>query len=117
MERKRAVEKHEPSEMRELETGTARGSPLEEVKEGEKMTDPVNKPKEGSKQNPSKAMNHTIPRPFLLATEKRMSQQKRAPVDLTSGEGKRSLTREKRGSLDSKELQQPKSSHSVSLRK
>lgn len=92
--------KHGPGKMKEFEIETAKGTSLEEVKGGEKVKDSMKKPKEASKQNPSRAINHTIPRPFVLATEKRMSQEKRASVQLSPSEP-----------------QQPKSSRSVSRRK
>ncbi|OWM88271.1 hypothetical protein CDL15_Pgr003683 [Punica granatum] len=110
-------EKHQPAEMKETETEIAKKTSGEEVNAGDKLKDSVKKPKEASKQNPCKATNHTIPRPFLLATEKRMSRERRASVDFSFNEEKRSLTRERRGSLDFNEMQQRKLSKSVSLNK
>lgn len=97
--------KHEPREMEEVEVETANGTSLEEARAGGKPKDSVKRPKEASKQNHGKALNHTIPRPFLLETEKRMSRERRASVDFSSSKEKTSLTRERQGSLDFNEPQ------------
>lgn len=124
MEGKEAVEvspllqeKHRHGEMKEAEVETVNGTSLEEGKAGQKMKDSVKRPKGASKQSSSKAINHTIPRPFLLETEKRMSRERRASVDFSSSKEKILLTRERRRSLDFNELQQPKLSNSVGSNK
>ncbi|KAF8027192.1 hypothetical protein BT93_E0182 [Corymbia citriodora subsp. variegata] len=73
--------------------------------------DPMKKPKEAAKQK----AKVTVPQPFSLATERRMSQERRASVDFSSTTEKRT-PRERRGSVDLNNAQ-PKLSKSMSLNK
>lgn len=78
---------------------------------GESPKDPVKKPKEAAKQK----TKVTVPQPFSLATERRISRERRASVDFSSSTEKRT-PREKRGSIEFNNMQ-PKLSKSTSLNK
>ncbi|KAI6707539.1 hypothetical protein NL676_010501 [Syzygium grande] len=78
---------------------------------GESRKDPVKKPKEAAKQK----ARVTVPQPFSLATERRMSRERQASIDFSSSAEKRT-PRERRGSVDLNNMQ-PKLSKSRSLNK
>lgn len=59
----------------------------------------LKKPNQGSK--PSPKLKTTVPQPFSLATDKRMSRERRSSVDFSSVTEKK-LPRERRGSVDFK---------------
>ncbi|KAJ4829391.1 hypothetical protein Tsubulata_014534, partial [Turnera subulata] len=85
---------------------------LEARKVGENQADPSKKPKLAPKKA-AKAKT-TVPQPFSLATEKRMSRERRASVDLSSVTEKK-VIKERRASLDFKDLE-PKLTKSASLK-
>ncbi|XP_030533691.1 protein WVD2-like 3 isoform X2 [Rhodamnia argentea] len=102
---------------RDLQIKTGKETIKEEYKAldarnaGESQKDPVKKPKEAAKQK----AKVTVPQPFSLATERRMSRERRASGDFSSSTEKKAR-RERRGSADFTNLQ-PKLSKSNSLNK
>lgn len=84
-------------------------------KVGESQIGLAKKPKQGSKQSLMKA-KPTIPQPFSLSTEKRMSsKEKRGSIDFSSENMKRK-PKQRHGSMDFKNSDsQPRLSRSVSL--
>ncbi|KAJ0053348.1 hypothetical protein Pint_03459 [Pistacia integerrima] len=77
--------------------------------------DRARKLNQGSKLSNLKS-KATVPRPFSLATEKRiLSRERLASVDFSSLTETKSMPKERRGSVDSKDLQRPKLTKSVSL--
>lgn len=77
------------------------------------QTDSSKKSKEGLKQNAKG--KHTIPQPFSLATETRMSKERRGSMDFSAANDPERRLKEKLGSFDFKDPQ-PKLSKSVSLK-
>ncbi|XWS62173.1 hypothetical protein CRYUN_Cryun07bG0188300 [Craigia yunnanensis] len=86
---------------------------LKAEKVGENQTALAKKPKQGSKQ--SLKAKPTIPQPFSLSTEKRLSKEKRGSIDFSSENMKRK-PKQRHGSMDFKNsFSQPRLSRSVSL--
>lgn len=112
-------DEHSPEDLKDkgLQIETKKGTIKKEYKAqnvrnaAESQKDPVKKPKEAAKQK----AKVTVPQPFSLATERRMSQERRAPVDFSSPTEKRTPG-ERRGSVDFNNTQ-PKLSKSRSLNK
>ncbi|KAI4369927.1 hypothetical protein MLD38_018319 [Melastoma candidum] len=79
-----------------------------------RKVDRSKKPKESAPKEVARS-RVTVPHPFSLATDKRMSQERRRSVDLSpSNEKQPSAVRVRRGSVDLTPKQTPKLSKSVS---
>ncbi|OMO77325.1 hypothetical protein CCACVL1_15079 [Corchorus capsularis] len=81
----------------------------------DKQEETSKKPKQGSKQS-LKAAKPTIPQPFTLSTEKRMSRERRGSVDFSADISKKTKPRQRHGSMDfNNSYSQPRLSRSASL--
>ncbi|OMO93295.1 hypothetical protein COLO4_16995 [Corchorus olitorius] len=86
-----------------------------DCRDEDKQEETSKKPKQGSKQC-LKAAKPTIPQPFTLSTEKRMSRERRGSVDFSADISKKTKPRQRHGSMDFNiSYPQPRLSRSASL--